>query len=251
MTGPGATAGALARKVLLLTGAAGGQGRLAARVFAEAGASLILTDQDESGIEVAEAIGGRTIFLKHDIRRREQWDAVIAAASERFGGLDVLINNAAIAGRDEVASLSPERLHGYFDVNVMGALNGMQAVLPVMQRRGGGAIVNIASISALRSTPGLAGYGISKWALRGLSRYAAAEFAVHKIRVNLVLPGAVDVSMIKDTAATPGKSSFAEQVPLKRLASSEEVARTALFLASDAASYVTGAELVVDGGVSA
>jgi 3alpha(or 20beta)-hydroxysteroid dehydrogenase len=163
----------------------------------------------------------------------------------------VLINNAAIAGRDEVASMTPERLRGYFDVNVIGALNGMQAVLPAMQRRGGGAIVNIASISALRSTPGLAGYGISKWALRGLSRYAAAEFAAHRIRVNLVLPGAVNVSMVKEEAASPGKSSFAEQVPLKRLASSEEIARAALFLASDAASYVTGAELIVDGGVSA
>jgi len=176
---------------------------------------------------------------------------VVAAACARFGGLDVLINNAAIAGRDDVASIAPERLHGYFDVNVLGALNGMQAVLPTFKRRGGGAIVNIASISALRSTPGLAGYGISKWALRGLSRYAAAEFAAHRIRVNLVLPGAVDVSMIKDAAASPGKSNFAEQVPLKRLASSEEIARTALFLASDAASYVTGAELIVDGGISA
>jgi 3alpha(or 20beta)-hydroxysteroid dehydrogenase len=238
-------------KILLLTGASGGQGRLAARVFAEAGASLVLTDQEPSGIEVAQAIGSKAIFLKHDIRAREQWDVAVATACERFGGLDVLINNAAIAGRDEVASMTPERLRGYFDVNVIGALNGMQAVLPAMQRRGGGAIVNIASISALRSTPGLAGYGISKWALRGLSRYAAAEFAAHRIRVNLVLPGAVNVSMVKEEAASPGKSSFAEQVPLKRLASSEEIARAALFLASDAASYVTGAELIVDGGVSA
>ncbi len=245
-----AAAGALAGKVLLLTGAAGGQGRLAARVFADAGASLVLTDREASGREVAEMIGSKAIFLQHDIREREQWNSVVATACERFGGLDVLINNAAIAGRDDVASMTPERLQGYFDVNVIGALNGMQAVLPAMQRRGG-AIVNIASISALRSTPGLAGYGISKWALRGLSRYAAAEFAVHRIRVNLVLPGAVNVSMIKDPPASHGKSNFAEQVPLKRLASSEEIARTALFLASDAASYVTGAELVVDGGVSA
>jgi 3alpha(or 20beta)-hydroxysteroid dehydrogenase len=243
--------GLLAGKALLLTGAAGGQGRLAAQVFAEAGASLILTDQDESGVEVARAIGGHAIFLVHDVRDRGQWDAAVALAEQRFGGLDVLINNAAIAGRDDVASMPPERLQGYFDVNVIGALNGMQAVLSAMQRRGGGAIVNVASISALRSTPGLAGYGISKWALRGLSRYAAAEFAVHRIRVNLVLPGAVNVSMIKDAEASPGKLNFADQVPLKRIATPEEIARTALFLASDAASYVTGAELVVDGGFSA
>jgi 3alpha(or 20beta)-hydroxysteroid dehydrogenase len=187
----------------------------------------------------------------HDVRDRVHWDAAVALAVQRFGGLDVLINNAAIAGRDEVASMSPERMHGYFDVNVIGAMNGMQAALSPMQRRGGGAIVNIASISALRSTPGLAGYGISKWALRGLSRYAAAEFAAHRIRVNLVLPGAVNVSMIKDADASPGKSNFADQIPLKRVAAPEEIARTALFLASDAASYVTGAELIVDGGFSA
>jgi 3alpha(or 20beta)-hydroxysteroid dehydrogenase len=243
--------GTLSGKVMVLTGAAGGQGRIAAGIFAAAGARLVLTDCDDSGINVAKAIGPRAIFLRQDIRQRKEWDAVIAAAVSEFGSVDVLINNAAIAGRDDVVSLTPERLHGYFDVNVMGALNGMQAVLPVMRERGGGAIVNICSISALHSTSGLAGYGISKWALRGLSRYAASEFAAHKIRVNLVLPGAVNVSMIKDGAASAGKSAFADQVPLKRLASPEEIARTVLFLASDDASYVTGAELAVDGGISA
>ncbi len=199
---------------------------------------------------MARALGDDAAFLVHDVRHRSGWDATVALAVQRFGGIDVLINNAAIAGRDEVASMSPERMHGYFDVNVIGAMNGVQAVLSPMRRRGGGAIVNIASIAALRSTPGLAGYGVSKWALRGLSRYAAAEFAAHRIRVNLVLPGAVSVSMIKDSDASPIKSEFADQVPLKRIASPEEIARTALFLASDAASYVTGAELIVDGGFS-
>jgi 3alpha(or 20beta)-hydroxysteroid dehydrogenase len=244
-------AGALSGRVLVLTGAAGGQGRVAARLFAEAGAALVLTDRDKGGEEVARAIGANAIFLPHDIRYRADWNEVITAAVKEFGGIDVLINNAAIAGRDDVGSLTPERLHGYLDVNVIGALNGMQAVRPVMRARGGGAIVNICSISALRSTPGLAGYGISKWALRGLSRYAATELSSDKIRVNLVLPGAVNVAMIKDDVASAGKASFAEQVPLGRPASPEEIARTALFLASDAASYVTGAELVVDGGISA
>lgn len=239
-------------KVLLLTGAAGGQGRIAARIFLEAGAHLVLTDRNKSGgNELTDALGPEVMFLPHDIRRREEWDTVIAAGVARFGGIDVLVNNAAIAARDEVRTLTPEGLHGYFDVNVIGALNGMQAVLPAMRARGGGSIVNVCSISALRSTPGLAGYGISKWALRGLSRYAAAEFATDNIRVNLVLPGAVNVSMIKDNETGAGKDSFAKQVPLKRLAGAEEIARTILFLATDAASYVTGAELVVDGGVSA
>jgi 3alpha(or 20beta)-hydroxysteroid dehydrogenase len=245
------TSDALTGKVLILTGAAGGQGRVAARIFAEAGARIILTDQDERGAEAAEAIGPSAIFMRHDIRRSEDWNSIVASAIAHFGGVDVLVNNAAIAGRDTVAALTATRMHEYFDVNVMGALNGMQAVIPAMRARGGGAIINVGSISALRSTPGLAGYGISKWALRGLSRYAAAEYAADKVRVNLVLPGAVDVTMIKEVASDAGKSSFAEQVPLKRVARSEEIARAVLFLASDAASYVTGAELVVDGGISA
>jgi len=243
--------GALTGKVLILTGAAGGQGRVAARLFAAAGARLVLTDRDPGGSEVARTLGAGTIFLHHDVSRREDWEAIVAAAVAGFGGIDVLINNAGIAGRDDVQSLTPERMRGYLDVNLLGALNGIQAVLPAMRARGGGSIVNICSISALRSTPGLAGYGISKWALRGLSRYAAAELARHKVRVNLVLPGAVDVSMIKDGQSDAGKQAFAGQVPLKRLASSEEIAQAALFLASDAASYVTGSELVVDGGISA
>jgi 3alpha(or 20beta)-hydroxysteroid dehydrogenase len=243
--------GALTDKVLVLTGAAGGQGRVAARVFAEAGARLILTDRDPSGAEVATGLGPDAVFLRHDVSIRADWDAVIAAAIERFGGIDVLINNAGIAGRDDVQSLTPERMRGYLDVNLLGALSGIQAVVPAMRARGGGSIVNICSISALRSTPGLAGYGISKWALRGLSRYAAADLAPHKVRVNLVLPGAVDVAMIKDAQSGGGKEAFARQVPLGRLARSEEIAQAALFLASDAASYVTGAELVADGGLSA
>ncbi|MBL8546432.1 MAG: SDR family oxidoreductase [Hyphomonadaceae bacterium] len=244
-------AGELAGKVVIFTGAAGGQGRVAAPLLAAAGARLVLTDRDESAAAVARTIGPQALFVKHDVSDRAAWDEVVKIAVETFGGVDVLINNAGVAGRDQVQSLTPERLRSYLDVNLMGALNGMQAVLPALKARGGGAIVNVASIAALRSTPGLAGYGVSKWALRGLSRYAAAEFAADKVRVNLVLPGALDVSMITDAAAGSGKSSFAQSVPMKRVATSREIARVVLFLASDAASYVTGAELTVDGGYSA
>ncbi|WP_395647665.1 SDR family NAD(P)-dependent oxidoreductase [Terricaulis sp.] len=244
-------AGELAGKVVIFTGAAGGQGRVAAPLLAAAGARLVLTDIDERGAAVAGEIGSEALFVAHDVSDRAAWDRVVECAVETFGGVDVLVNNAGVAGRDDVQSLSAERLGHYLDVNLIGALNGMQAVLPAMRARGGGAIVNIASISALASTPGLAGYGISKWALRGLSRYAAAELAADKVRVNLVLPGALDVSMIKDAAASPGKSSFSERVPLRRVATSDEIARVVIFLASDAASYVTGAELTVDGGYSA
>lgn len=238
--------GALAGKVVILTGAAGGQGRIAARLIVEAGAKLVMTDRDAGGFPAAVEIGA--VFASHDITDRSAWDRVVSTAIETFGGVDVLINNAAIAGRDTIATMPAERLARYFEVNVIGALNGIQAVLPAMRARGGGSIVNIASISALRATPGIVGYGTSKWALRGLTHNAAAELAADKVRVNLVLPGAVSVAMIKDAEAPAGKQSVAAQVPLGRVAEPEEIARTAIFLASDAASYVTGAELAVDGG---
>ncbi len=244
-------AGTLSGKTVVLTGAAGGQGRVASRLIAAAGANLVLADIDETVHDVAAALGPSTIAMRHDVTSAADWKALVAKAVERFGGVDVLINNAGLAGRDSVETLTPDRLHAYFNVNVIGALNGIQAVVPVMRTRGGGAIVNVASISAMQATPGLVGYGTSKWALRGLSRNAAAELAGDKIRVNLVLPGAVDVAMIKDDAAADGKDAVARLVPLGRVAKSEEIARTVMFLASDAASYVTGAELAVDGGWTA
>jgi 3alpha(or 20beta)-hydroxysteroid dehydrogenase len=239
---------ALAGKVVILTGASGGQGRLAARAIVGAGARLVMTDRDPSGAAIAAALGGDAIFIEHDVTDRASWDVALATAVAAYGGVDALINNAAIAGRDTIEAIPPDRLARYFEVNVIGALNGIQAVLPALRARGGGAIVNIASISALRATPGLVGYGTSKWALRGLTRNAAAELAADRVRVNLVLPGVVGVSMIRDAEALAGKEAVAAQVPLRRVAEPEEIARTAIFLVSDAASYVTGAELTVDGG---
>lgn len=240
--------GALSGKIVLLTGAAGGQGKVAARMIAQAGGKVVMTDRNPAAFDLAQALHPAACFVQHDVTDQADWAAAVAVAFDRFGGLDVLINNAAIASRDSVETLSGGALHGYFDVNVVGALNGIQAVLPVFRARGGGSIVNIASISAVRATPGLVGYGISKWALRGLTRNAAVELAADRIRVNLVLPGAVAVSMIKDADASRDKHSVASQVPIGRAAIAEEIASTAIFLPSEAASYVTGAELIVDGG---
>jgi len=240
--------GALAGKVVILTGAAGGQGRVAAKLIAQEGGKIVLTDRDPSGAVLADAIGEDALFVEHDVTEVAAWVRVVDLATERFGGVDALINNAGIAGRDTIEAMTPDRLRGYLEVNVIGALNGIQAVLATMRARSGGSIVNIASISALKAVPGLVGYSTSKWALRGLTRNAAAELAADQVRVNLVLPGAVNVSMIKDAAAPGSKTSVGAQVPMGRVAEAEEIARTAIFLASDGASYVTGAELTVDGG---
>lgn len=238
-------------KVVILTGAAGGQGRIAARLLVEEGARVILTDRDPSGAKLADALGAAASFVPHDITAPDDWGRVVDTCLDRFGRIDGLVNNAAIAGRDTVESLTPETLRRYMDVNVIGALNGIQAVVPAMRRGGSGAIVNIASISALRATPGIVGYGISKWAMRGLTRNAAVELAPDRIRVNLVLPGAVEVQMIKDGTASADKDAVAGLVPLGRVARAEEIMRATIFLLSDNASYVTGEEFVVDGGWSA
>jgi len=240
--------GVLSGKVIVLTGAAGGQGRVAARMLVEEGARVVLTDRNPDGAEVAASLGADTNFVVHDITEPDAWTQVVGLAVSRFGGVDGLVNNAAIAGRDTVETLTAERMRAYFDVNVIGALNGIHAVLATMRARGGGSIVNVASIAARRATPGLAGYGTSKWALRGLTRNAAAELAASRIRVNLVLPGAVDVQMIRDDQAAAGKDAVARAVPMGRVATASEIVRATIFLLSDAASYITGEELTVDGG---
>ena len=239
---------ALADKVMILTGAGGGQGRVTTELLLAAGAHVLLTDCDESCMPWAQHLGTRAFFMHHDVTNAAQWSEVVQSCVRRFGAVHGLVNNAGIAGRDTVASLKPEALHRYFNVNVVGALLGMQAVAPFMRATGGGSIVNIASISAMRATPGLVGYGVSKWALRGLTRNAAVEFAADHIRVNLLLPGAVDVAMIKDRQASAGKNDVAQMIPLRRVARAEEIAQNTMHLLSDAASYVTGAEIAVDGG---
>ena len=143
----------LAGKVVILTGAAGGQGRVASQLIADEGAKIALTDRDESGAALADAIGVDAVFMKHDVTDPTEWAHVVRAARDRFGTVDILINNAAIAGRDTIEMMTSDRLRGYIEVNVFGALNGIQAVLPAMRAGGGGAIVNIGSISALRATP--------------------------------------------------------------------------------------------------
>lgn len=238
-------------KVAIITGAAGGQGRVAAELFAKAGASVMLTDIDDGGRAIAAAIGRGSTFLQHDVADPVDWERVASTARARFGGVDILVNNAGVAGHETVESLEPSGLRDYLDINMMGAFHGIRSIAPLMRSRGGGAIINIGSLAALRGWPGLAGYGISKWALRGLSHYAARDLATGNIRVNLVLPGSVSVMMVKGAEAAADKAALASEIPLGRLATAEDVAQTVLFLASDAARYLTGTEITIDGGTTA
>lgn len=242
--------GRLDGRVALITGAASsrGQGAAEGRLFAAEGAAVVLTDvSDEEGAATAASIGDRAAYRHLDVTGEASWAETVAWTLDRHGRLDVLVNNAGIwfgKGLDETSLDDYKRV---VEINQVGAFLGLRAVVPVMKVAGSGSIVNISSLAGLRGTNMPLAYAATKWAVRGMSRAAAAELAPHGIRVNAVFPGYVDTGMID-----AGHEEIAQRVPLgRRLASPEEIATTVLFLASDEARYVTGAELVVDGAVTA
>jgi 3alpha(or 20beta)-hydroxysteroid dehydrogenase len=249
--------GRLDGKVALITGAARGQGEAEARLFADEGAKVVLGDVlDADGERVAASIGAeRAIFRRHDVSNEESWHAFVAAATERFGPPDVLVNNAGILLIAPIASMTLEQYRKVIDVNQIGCFLGMRAVVPSMSARGGGAIVNISSTCGLQGTAGLAAYVSSKFAIRGMTKTAAIELGPLHIRVNVICPGGIDTHMGRGddfglpATVDPETPNFFAGLPIPRIGRPEEVARAAVFLASDEASYCTGAELLVDGGM--
>lgn len=243
--------GRLHNKVVIVTGAARGQGEATARLFAAEGAQVVMTDVlTEPGQQVAADIGA--LFLAHDVSDESAWTAVVQQTLARFGQVDVLVNNAAIG---HFASLMDTRLADFqrvLSINLMGCFLGMRAVVPSMQAARRGAIVNISSINGLRGTVGMSAYDAGKWAVRGMSKSVALELAPYGVRVNTVHPGAIDTPMLNPGhAADLGKMAKAFNIALGRVGRPEEVAHASLFLASDDASYISGAELAVDGTWSA
>lgn len=244
--------GLLDGKVAVITGAARGQGEAEARLFHAEGASLVLTDVNPAGETLAKSLGDKTVFLRHDVAVQADWHAVADLAKRMFGNVDILVNNAGINGFEPIDAITPAQMQRYLDIHVFGPLFGIQTIVPLMPSSGG-SIVNIASGAALRGRRNFVGYGTSKWALRGLGRYAAHDLVGRGIRVNTVLPGGVETPMIKQGGAAGAEvvDSARAAVPMKRFGTAHELAQTVLFLASDQSSYMTGAELVVDGGLSA
>lgn len=242
--------GILQDKIAIITGGARGQGASEARLFVAEGAQVILTDLDTvAGEALAAELGGNAAFQRHDVANRADWDMIADFARKRFGRVDILINNAGITSYESVQAISPAQMQRYLDIHLFGALHGIQTITPLMTA--GGSVVNIASTAALRGMGGYIGYGVSKWALRGLTRYAAHDLVDQKVRVNTVLPGGVDTPMLNQAAGAELIDAARNAVPMRRFASADELARTVLFLASDQSSYMTGAEMVVDGGLNA
>jgi NAD(P)-dependent dehydrogenase (short-subunit alcohol dehydrogenase family) len=238
-------------KVALITGAGGGMGEVEARLFAREGAKVIVADVLEAeGHAIVQDIGvtgGEAMFVRLDVTSEDSWIEAVAAAVQRFGMLNVLVNNAGIVGPlDPAQGVSTDAWDRLMDVNARGVFLGIKHALPEMRKAGIGSIVNISSISGFIGQTGLhPGYNASKGAVRLLTKSFAVKHAHENIRVNSVHPGIMPPMREQQPALAQRVQTM---VPMRRVGRREEVAYAVLFLASDEASYITGTELVVDGG---
>ncbi len=251
----------LKNKSCIVTGAARGLGRAIAQTFINEGASVLITDIDEAaGVKTAQEIGAT--FAAQDVTDEERWPEITKICQDKFGGLDVLVNNAGLAQIGE--GLSPEdselgSWRNMFRVNVEGVFMGCRAAIPLMRKQGGGSIINMASVASLVPTPFFTAYGASKAAVTHLSTSVALHGASDKIRCNSVHPGQIQTDMhneiVKDAATKAGapldmvEADFASRIPMGAFQQADDIANTVLFLASDESAHITGTQMVVDGGM--
>ncbi len=243
-------------KVALISGAARGQGATEAQLFSDEGAKVVLADVLEvEGIAAAAEIrerGGDASFIKLDVTDEDDWRRAVEFTVETYGKLDILINNAAIYLRTPIVDTELDEWNRIMDINSTGVFLGTKHAIPAMQRSGGGSIVNISSTAGLVGSARGSAYGASKGSVRLFTKYTAIQHALDGIRANSIHPGPIDTEMIKANLSTPeGRAESVGRVPLGRIGDVMDVAYGALFLASDESSYMTGAELVIDGGITA
>ena len=240
----------LAGRVILITGAARGMGATMARLFHAEGARVVIGDiTRREGEALAAELGEGAIYQHLDVTDEASWLQTVAAARERWGGIDGLVNNAGINFSEALSSTGLADFKRVIDVNLVGPFLGLKHVGPVMAAQGRGSIVNISSIGGMTAWNSMGAYCASKWGLRGLSRVAALELGHKGVRVNSIHPGGVDTSMgTMFDGDTRALDKAYQGQPVQRIGQPEEIARMALFLLGDEASYVCGAEMVVDGG---
>lgn len=250
----------LSSKVVLITGGTSGIGRAAALAFARENYRVAIAGRrEEQGAAVVreiEALGGEAVFVRTDVTQEADIAALVTRVLDHFGRIDVAFNNAGVEGKFGLttAEQTDEHYRHVFDANVRGVLFAMKHEIPALLKSGGGSIINTSSVLGSVAMPGTAVYAASKFAVIGLSKVAALEYAQQGIRVNVVSPGPIQTEML-DRAMGPGESEtkkhVAGQVPLGRVGSSEEVAEAVLWLASPGSAYVTGQDINVDGGYTA
>jgi len=230
-------------KVALVSGAARGIGAAIAEAMVGAGAKVVIGDLlDEEGLALAERLGPSATYVHLDVTKPEDWRLAAATAHEEHGALNVLVNNAGIAGGVPIEQYDHADWEKIVAINLTGVFNGIQAAVPHMKEAGGGSIVNISSLAGLSANPGAAGYVATKFGVRGLTKAAAVDLGGYGIRVNSVHPGFIA------TAMTVGLPAATDVIALGRPGRPEEIAKLVMFLASDDSSFSTGAEFVADGG---
>jgi NAD(P)-dependent dehydrogenase (short-subunit alcohol dehydrogenase family) len=249
--------GRLDGKVALISGAARGQGEAEARLFAQEGASVVLGDiLDDEGKQVAasiEAAGGKAVYVHLDVTNEASWRDAVATAERVYGKLNILVNNAGILNRKSVEETTEDDLDLILAVNVKGVFLGTKHAIPAMRRAGNGSIINISSIAGLvGSRHGSPSYTATKGSVRLFTKATAVQHARDQIRCNSVHPGPIETPMIQDSLSDPAQfEERLQRIPMRRIGTVTDIAYGVLYLASDESSYVTGSELVIDGGVTA
>ena len=244
-------------KVAIITGGARGQGATEARMFAQEGAKVVIGDiRDELGMQVEAEIrelGGEAVYLHLDVTSGDDWQRAIDTAEQQFGKVDVLVNNAAIVLRKDIEETTGDDWDNIMAINAKGVFLGTKAVIPAMRRAGGGSIINISSISGLVSI-GPPAYIATKGAVRLFTKSTAIQYASENIRANSIHPGSVDTDMRREGMGSQTEEEIqarVDNIPLGRVGTTEDISYGALFLASDESSFMTGSELVIDGGYTA
>ena len=237
-------------RVALITGGAGGIGSATARLMVEAGATVVLADLDgDRATAVAGQLGDSALAVQLDVTDPGQWAAVADRIDLMYGRLDILFNNAGYFTVGPIETIDLDEVRRAIDVNQIGPILGISTMLPLLRRSSAGSVVNMSSGSGMAGFANQTAYASTKWAVRGVSRCAAAELAPYGIRVNSVHPGPVDTPMINRGVEGVDQDHLHANIPIPRWAEPTEIARLVLFLATAASSYCTGSEFVIDGGL--